>query len=264
MSSSRFSSHKFHDESAEYGRSSRLSVISEKSHDRESLLLEHDSSVDETASSFIEEEELSQHESSKSSDVGGLLQCLERNFVVCVLKDAINQLIIANSGEKNISLDSLEKRKPMSERFNTPRRDNLMQVKAMERVDDVMRRMLMVKLRNDTSRLRKILSETCDEIETNGTFTTLKYYVDEESQAENEEHQLIDDYVKNKHLLDFLGKRYKNDFENHKQLCYELDSQIHELENEIHVSIICFLYHTLQIFCCSGHRVGESDQEASC
>lgn len=237
MSSGRFN--KFHDDSVDFGRSSRLSVISEKSHDahdRESVLLQNDNSIDESISSFVEEEELSQHESSKSSDVGGLLSFLERNFVVCTLKDAINQLIIANSGEKNISVDSLEKRKPMAERFKTPRRDNLMQVKTIERVDNVMQRMLMVKLRNDTSRLRKILSETCDEIDTNGTFTTLKYYVDEESQAESEEQQLIEDYVKNKHLFEFLGKHYKNDFEKHKQLCYELDSQIHELENEIHVN----------------------------
>lgn len=215
--------------------SSRLSVISEKSTDEESVMYDESLVESDIPSSFFEDD-ATQEENSGSSDAGGFLQPLERNFVVCVLKDAINQLIIANSGEKHVTFEKFDKRKPMSERFNTPCRDNLVQTKTIEKIDGVMQRMVLVKLRNDTSRFRKILSDTCNELDMNGTYASLKYYVDQESQCENEELELIENYVKNKHLLEHLGSKYKTDIDKQKDLCHELDSMIHELDFEMNVS----------------------------
>lgn len=89
-----------------------LSVVSEKSCEEE----ESESVEEQTVHSSGEENE-------SAAEVSIALQPLERSFIVCVLKDAINQLIIANNGEKHVY--PLEKRKPMSERFQTPCRDSM-------------------------------------------------------------------------------------------------------------------------------------------
>lgn len=77
-------------------------------------------------------------------------------------------------------------------------------------------------------------------MEYSGTFERLKYYVEQESHSENEEHKLIEDYVRNKKLLAYLEKKHKDDIEEQKRKSLELDSEIHELENDINVSMNLF------------------------
>lgn len=80
---------------------------------------------------------------------GSVLKPFERTFTISVLKDAVNQLIIVNNGEKNVHI-SFDKKKPSGDRFKEPCRDNLFHARTLGKVQDVMQKMVLVKLRNDT------------------------------------------------------------------------------------------------------------------
>lgn len=77
------------------------------------------------------------------------LKPFERTFVLSVLKDAVNQLIIVNNGEKNVT-HSFDRKKPAAERLKEPFRDNLFHARTLGKIKDVMEKMVLVKLRNDT------------------------------------------------------------------------------------------------------------------
>lgn len=84
-----------------------------------------------------------------SSSRAPVLRPFERTFALSVLKDAVNQLIIVNNGEKNVH-PSFDKKKPAAERLKEPIRDNLFHARTLGKVKDVMDKMVLVKLRNDT------------------------------------------------------------------------------------------------------------------
>lgn len=51
---------------------------------------------------------------------------------------------------------------------------------------------------------------------------------------------MIEDYVKNKKLLAFLDKKHRDDLEEQKRKSLELDTEIHNLENERNVRRLNF------------------------
>lgn len=115
--------------------------------------VEEDGSEFNLLSSGIEEEEVegegSEESSRPSTATGNVLRPFERTFALSVLKDAVNQLIIVNNGEKQVH-HSFDRKKPAAERLKEPFRDNLFHARTLGKIKDVMEKMVLVKLRNDT------------------------------------------------------------------------------------------------------------------
>lgn len=84
---------------------------------------------------------------------------------------------------------------------------NLLTVHSLNR-NEAMERMIFVKLGNDVSRLRKILSETIDDLDTTNDFRTLKLLIDTEIRLEAEEKNLIEQNSKCESLYRFLEKKF--------------------------------------------------------
>lgn len=84
-----------------------------------------------------------------------------------VLKESVQKLIIANGGEK-ASLAS-ETKMPMKIRYRESR-EKLFHEETLEPINEAMERMIFVKLGNDVSRLRKILSDTIDDLDKTNDF----------------------------------------------------------------------------------------------
>lgn len=82
--------------------------------------------------------------------------------------------------------------------------------------------------------IRKLLTETYNELKESGTFNTLHKLVKEDHQEENDENDLISDYVKNINLLATFEEKLKKDTEASNLYVKQLDEEILDLENKIH------------------------------
>lgn len=119
----------------------------------------------------------------------------------------LDKLIIANGGEKASHMHPSETKMPMKIRYRESR-EKLFHEETLEPINEAMERMVFVKLGNDVSRLRKILSETINDLETTNDFRTLKILIDTEIRLEAEEKNLIEQNSKCESLYRFLEKKF--------------------------------------------------------
>ena len=87
-------------------------------------------------------------------------------------------------------------------------REKLFHEETLEPINEAMERMVFVKLGNDVSRLRKILSETINDLDNTNDFRTLKLLIDTEIRLEAEEKNLIEQNLKCESLYRFLEKKF--------------------------------------------------------
>jgi hypothetical protein len=168
--------------------------------------------------------------STKSDLIKFEVECLK-----FVLRETVDKLIIANGGEK-ASLAS-ETKMPMKIRYRESR-EKLFHEETLEPINEAMERMIFVKLGNDVSRLRKILSETIDDLDNTNDFRTLKLLIDTEIHLEAEERNLIEQNSKCENLYRFLEKKFDEDTKMYKTKVKEIDDRISEVESELKVRII--------------------------
>ena len=118
-----------------------------------------------------------------------------------------DKLIIANGGEKASHMHPSETKMPMKIRYRESR-EKLFHEETLEPINEAMERMVFVKLGNDVSRLRKILSETINDLDNTNDFRTLKLLIDTEIRLEAEERNLIEQNSKCESLYRFLEKKF--------------------------------------------------------
>lgn len=95
--------------------------------------------------------------------------------------------------------------------------------------------MVFVKLGNDVSRLRKILSDTIDDLDNTNDFKGLKILIDTEIRLEAEEKNLIEQNAKSERFYRFLEKKFDEDTKMYKSKVKEIDDRIAEVEGELNV-----------------------------
>lgn len=166
--------------------------------------------------------------STKSDLIKFEVECLK-----FVLKETVDKLIIANGGEKTNA--SSETKLPMKIRYRESR-EKLFHEETLEPINEAMERMIFVKLANDVSRLRKILSGTIDDLDSTNDFRQLKILIDTEIRLEAEERNLIEESSKCEHLYRFLEKKFDEDTKMYKSKVKEIDDRIAEVEGELNVS----------------------------
>lgn len=166
--------------------------------------------------------------STKSDLIKFEVECLK-----FVLKETVDKLIIANGGEKS-GLAS-ETKLPMKIRYRESR-EKLFHEETLEPIADAMERMIFVKLGNDVSRLRKILSETIDDLDSTNDFRTLKLLIDTEIRLEAEERNLIEQNSRCESLYRFLEKKFDEDTKMYKTKVKEIDDKTSEVEGELNVN----------------------------
>lgn len=149
-----------------------------------------------------------------------------------ILKETGDKLIIANGGEKSNSTS--ETKMPMKIRYRESR-EKLFHEETLEPINEAMERMIFVKLASDVSRLRKILSETIDDLDNTNDFTKLKLLIDTEIRLEAEERNLIEENNKCDSLYNFLEKKFDEDTKMFKTKVKEIDDRIAEVEGELNV-----------------------------
>lgn len=165
--------------------------------------------------------------STKSDLIKFEVECLK-----FILKETVDKLIIANGGEK-ASLAS-ETKMPMKIRYRESR-EKLFHEETLEPIAEAMERMIFVKLANDVSRLRKILSETIDDLDNTNDFRGLKILIDTEIRLEAEERNLIEQNSKSENLYRFLEKIFDEDTKMYKAKVHQIDDQIALVEGELNV-----------------------------
>lgn len=84
-----------------------------------------------------------------------------------------------------------------------------------------------------------MLKKTDSELQTNGSYDSLKEYIYEHQRIEMEETNLIETYVFNKRQIKLLENKLQSTIEEHDILSRELELQEYELENQIGVNIKC-------------------------
>lgn len=170
--------------------------------------------------------------SSTKSDLNKFeVECLK-----FVLRETVDKLIIANGGEKPSLIHPSETKLPMKIRYRESR-EKLFHEETLEPINEAMERMIFVKLGNDVSRLRKILSETIDDLDTTNDFRGLKILIDTEIRLDAEERNLIEQNSKCEHLYRFLEKKFDEDTKMYKSKVKEIDDRIAEVEGELNVGI---------------------------
>lgn len=168
-----------------------------------------------------------------SSTVSDLIK-FEVSCLKFVLKETVDKLIIANGGEKASHVHPSETKMPMKIRYRESR-EKLFHEETLEPINEAMERMIFVKLGNDVSRLRKILSETIDDLDNTNDFRGLKILIDTEIRLEAEERNLIEQNSKCEHLYRFLEKKFDEDTKMFKSKVKEIDDRIAEVESELNV-----------------------------
>lgn len=163
--------------------------------------------------------------STKSDLIKFEVECLK-----FILRETVDKLIIANGGEKS-SLAS-ETKLPMKIRYRESR-EKLFHEETLEPINEAMERMIFVKLGNDVSRLRLILSETIDDLDNTNDFRGLKLLIDTEIRLEAEERNLIEQNSKCEHLYRFLEKKFDEDTKMFKSKVKDIDDRISEVEGEL-------------------------------
>lgn len=196
--------------------------------------------------------------STKSDLIKFEVECLK-----FVLKETVDKLIIANGGEKS-GLSS-ETKLPMKIRYRESR-EKLFHEETLEPIAEAMERMIFVKLANDVSRLRKILSETIDDLDSTNDFRTLKLLIDTEIRLEAEERNLIEQNSRCESLYRFLEKKFDEDTKMYKTKVKEIDDRTAEVEGELNVSIdeafwrFIYRFHHVGFLSLSGPDSGKQDQ----
>lgn len=147
-----------------------------------------------------------------------------------ILRETVDKLIIANGGEKS-SMAS-ETKLPMKIRYRESR-EKLFHEETLEPINEAMERMIFVKLGNDVSRLRLILSETICDLDNTNDFRGLKLLIDTEIRLEAEERNLIEQNSKCEHLYRFLEKKFDEDTKMFKSKVKDIDDRISEVEGEL-------------------------------
>lgn len=149
-----------------------------------------------------------------------------------ILKETVDKLIIANGGEKTACAS--ETKLPMKIRYRESR-EKLFHEETLEPIHEAMERMIFVKLANDVSRLRKILSETIVDLDTTNDFRGLKVLIDTEIRLEAEERTLIEENMKSDHLYKFLEKKFDEDTKTYKSKVKEIEDLVQIYEAELTV-----------------------------
>lgn len=168
--------------------------------------------------------------STKSDLIKFEVECLK-----FALRETVDKLIIANGGEKASHIHPSETKMPMKIRYRESR-EKLFHEETLEPINEAMERMIFVKLGNDVSRLRKILSDTIDDLDNTNDFRSLKILIDTEIRLEAEERNLIEQNSKSESLYRFLEKKFDEDTKMYKSNVKEIDDRISEVESELNVS----------------------------
>lgn len=168
--------------------------------------------------------------STKSDLIKFEVECLK-----FILTEAVDKLIIANGGEKTSLIHPSETKMPMKIRYRESR-EKLFHEETLEPINEAMERMVFVKLGNDVSRLRKILSETIGDLDNTNDFRSLKILIDTEIRLEAEEKNLIEQNFKSERLYRFLEKKFDEDTKMYKSKVKEIDDRIEQVENELNVT----------------------------
>jgi hypothetical protein len=152
-----------------------------------------------------------------------------------VIKETSNKLIITNGGEKTSFIHPSDTKMPMKIRYRESR-EKMFHEETLEPINEAMERMVFVKLGNDVSRLRKILSETIDDLDNTNDFKVLKVLIDTEIRLEAEEKSLIEENAKSDRFYRFLEKKFDEDSKMYKSKVKEIEDRIAEVEGELNVS----------------------------
>ena len=169
--------------------------------------------------------------STKSDLIKFEIECLK-----FILKETVNKLMIANGGEKVSShIHPSATKKPMKIRYRESR-EKLFHEETLEPIHEAMERMVFVKLGSDVARLRKILSDTINDLDSTNDFQSLKILIDTEIRLEAEEKNLIEQNSISESLYKFLEKKFDEDTKTYEIKNKEIDDKIADVESELDVS----------------------------
>lgn len=96
-----------------------------------------------------------------------------------------------------------------------------------------------------SARLRKILSDTINDLETTRDYQSLKILIDTEIRLEKEEFNLIEENLKSESMFTYLENRFDDDTKKMKAKVKNIDDYISEIESELNVG---YLKHFLPVF----------------
>ncbi|XP_053696573.1 dynein regulatory complex protein 9 [Sabethes cyaneus] len=155
---------------------------------------------------------------------------IESAMINSAIEETIFKLIIVNM-EDDQSSTPIAIKPPMHVRFDPSYKNRTLS--ETQTVEVAMGMMIMVKLKNDISSLRKLLADTHVEMAEQGTFETLQTFMDIDIQSEREEHQLIRDSILNEKRLRALQARLDGEMKQRKSLLNQLDEEIFDLETKV-------------------------------
>ncbi|CAO1340659.1 unnamed protein product [Diamesa serratosioi] len=149
------------------------------------------------------------------------------------LKETVDKLIIANGGEKASShIRPSETKKPMKIRYKESR-EKLFHEQTLDPINEAMERMVFVKLGTDVAQLRKILSDTINDLDSTNDFKCLKILIDTEIRLEAEERNLIEQNSNCEILYKFLEKKFDEDTNIYKTKVKYVDDEIANIKSEL-------------------------------
>ncbi|XP_055601509.1 dynein regulatory complex protein 9-like [Uranotaenia lowii] len=154
---------------------------------------------------------------------------IESAIIIAVLEETIFKLIIVNMEDDQGSTQIIKK-PPMHVRFDPSYKNKI--INESQAVDVAMGMMILVKLKNDISNLRKLLSDTHAEMAEYGSFETLQTFMDNDIQSEKEEHQLIRDSILNNKKLKALQAQLEGETRERKSTLKQLEDVIFDLESK--------------------------------
>ncbi|XP_058822869.1 dynein regulatory complex protein 9-like [Topomyia yanbarensis] len=167
--------------------------------------------------------------SRSSSDQKCMFNDIESSMINAVIEETIFKLIIVNMEDAQASTP-IAKKPPMYVRFDPSYKNKILS--ETQTVNIAMGMMILVKLKNDISNLRKLLSDTHTEMAEYGTFETLQTFMDNDIQSEKEEHQLIRDSILNEKKLKVLQAQLNGETRERKSMLKKLDDEIFDLETK--------------------------------
>ncbi|XP_035894963.1 dynein regulatory complex protein 9-like isoform X1 [Anopheles stephensi] len=155
---------------------------------------------------------------------------MESGMINIIIEEATYKLIVINrDGDKTSA--PIVRKPPMHVRFDPAYKNQLLSENMV--VDLAMGKMILVKLQNDISNLRKLLSDTHTEMAEFGTFETLQTFMDNDIQSEQEELILIRDSILNDKKLKILQTQLEGVNRECKKVLKQLDDEIFDLETRL-------------------------------
>ncbi|XP_049285253.1 dynein regulatory complex protein 9-like isoform X1 [Anopheles funestus] len=155
---------------------------------------------------------------------------MESGMINIIIEEATYKLIVINrDGDKTSA--PIVRKPPMHVRFDPAYKNQLLSENMV--VDLAMGKMILVKLQNDVSNLRKLLSDTHTEMAEFGTFETLQTFMDNDIQSEQEELILIRDSILNEKKLKLLQTQLEGVNRECKNVLKQLDDEIFDLETKL-------------------------------